>query len=334
MFSSTVELGIRLRRLRRTPALRALIQETKLDKQDLIMPLFVTAGKDIRQPVASMPGCFQLSLDHLEGEITSLLELGITSVILFGIPEHKDNMGHASCSDDGIIPMAIRKIKAIAPTMLVIADVCLCEYLEHGHCGVLSDETGQLDVNNDETLPILAEQAESFAHAGADMIAPSGMMDGMVAAIRHGLDRAGFQHIPILSYAVKYASALYGPFREAVECQLKSGNRQSYQMDPANSAEALREAEQDVAEGADMLMVKPASFYLDVIHQVKQTFPEVPLGAYQVSGEYAMIKAAAANGWINEQKVAMESLLSIKRAGADFIITYFAKQAAQWLDDR
>lgn len=331
MFHHSPELPLRMRRMRRTPALRALIQETAISKNDLIMPLFIVSGHNICNPVAAMPGCAQISVDKLEEEIKSLQALGINGVILFGIPAFKDSLGHESCRDDGVVQTAIRVIKALAPEMLVIADVCLCEYLENGHCGVVNDETGQMDVDNDETLSILAEQAESFAHAGADIVAPSGMMDGMVAAIRYGLDQAGFKHIPILSYAVKYASALYGPFRDAVECQLKSGNRLSYQMDPANGAEALREAELDVAEGADMLMVKPASFYLDVIHRVKQAFPDIPMGAYQVSGEYAMIKAAAANGWIDEQKVVMESLLSIKRAGADFIITYFAKTVAGWL---
>ncbi len=331
MFQFSPQLPLRMRRMRRTPALRALVQETVINKNDLIMPLFIASGEGICNPISAMPGCFQISIDKLEDEVKSLVELGIGGVILFGIPAFKDSLGHESCRDDGVVQTAIRVIKALASEMLVIADVCLCEYLEHGHCGVVNDETGQMDVDNDETLQILAEQAESFAHAGADIVAPSGMMDGMVAAIRHGLDNAGFDHIPILSYAVKYASALYGPFREAVECQLKTGNRLTYQMDPANAAEALREAELDVAEGTDMLMVKPASFYLDVIHRVKQAFPDVPLGAYQVSGEYAMIKAAAANGWVDEQRVVMESLLSIKRAGADFIITYFAKAVAGWL---
>ncbi|NNM58859.1 MAG: porphobilinogen synthase [Legionellales bacterium] len=331
MFDAPLKLPLRLQRLRRTPALRALIRETVLDKNDLILPLFIKSGENICQPITSMPGCCQLSVDRLDEEIDSIVKSGLLGVILFGIPDKKDPHGEVSCHDDGVVQQAIRCIKAIAPQLLVIADVCLCEYTDHGHCGVLSDESG---IDNDATLSILAEQSESLAHAGADIIAPSGMMDGMVVAIREGLDKAGFTHIPILSYAVKYASALYGPFREAAEGAPQFGDRRGYQMDPANGAEALREAKLDVEEGADMLMVKPAGIYADVIYRVKQAFPGIPLAAYQVSGEYAMLKAAAANGWINERAAVMESLLSLKRAGADFIITYYAKTVADWLKEQ
>jgi porphobilinogen synthase len=319
-----------MRRLRRTPQLRALVQETTLTANDLILPLFVRAGEGVRKPINSMPGYFQLSVDQLSEEIEQVVKLGIPGVILFGIPASKDSLGHESCREDGIVQRAIRTIKAKAPDLLVIADVCLCEYTDHGHCGIVNEKTGTRDVDNDATLVVLAEQSVSLALAGADIIAPSGMMDGMVAAIRDGLDSAELHHIPILSYAVKYASSLYGPFREAAEGAPQFGDRRTYQMNPANAAEAIREAELDVAEGADMLMVKPALHYLDVIYRVKQAFPDLPLAAYHVSGEYAMIKAAAAQGWIDERRVVMETLLSIKRAGADFIITYYAKAVAEW----
>ncbi|MBY0545143.1 MAG: porphobilinogen synthase [Gammaproteobacteria bacterium] len=326
--------ALRPRRLRQTPALRALTQETKISAQDLILPLFIKAGQGLRHPISSMPGCFQFSVDQLDDEIHSIVKLGVLGVILFGIPESKDACGQASWDDEGVVQQAIRRIKKIAPDLLVMADVCLCEYTDHGHCGVVDQETGQMDVNNDATLPLLVKQSISFAQAGADIIAPSGMIDNMVAAIRHGLDEAHFSHIPILSYAVKYASALYGPFREAAEGAPKFGDRRTYQMDPANAAEALREAALDVEQGADMLMVKPASYYSDVIYRVKQLFPEIPLGAYQVSGEYAMIKAAAEKGWLNEQAIVMESLLGLKRAGADFIISYFTKDVLTWLSHK
>ncbi len=331
MFDNVRKLPVRMQRLRKTPALRALVRETVLDRNDLILPLFIKSGVNICQPINSMPGCFQLSVDKLDEEIHAIVKLGLLGVILFGIPDTKNSSGTASCNDDGVVQQAIRRIKAIAPQLLVIADVCLCEYTDHGHCGVLSDETTHFVIDNDATLDILATQSESMAHAGADIIAPSGMMDGMVTTIRAGLDRAGFTHIPILSYAVKYASAFYGPFREAAEGAPQFGDRRSYQMDPANGAEALREAALDVQEGADMLMVKPAGQYGDVIYRVKQAFPDIPLGAYQVSGEYAMLKAAAANGWIDERAAVLESLVSLKRAGADFIITYYAKTVAAWL---
>ena len=324
-------LALRLRRLRRTPALRALVQETTLDQQDLIYPLFIKAGNNIRQPILSMPGCFQLSVDNLADEIAELVKLGILGIILFGIPAVKDAQGQDSCHQQGIVQTAIKAIKALAPQLLIIADVCLCEYTDHGHCGIVNDKTGSMDVDNDATLAILGAQAVSMAQAGADIIAPSGMMDGMVGVIRQKLDEQDFQHIPILSYAVKYASSLYGPFREAAEGAPQFGDRRSYQMDIHNAAEALREAALDVAEGADMLMIKPAGFYADIIYRIKQTFPALPLAAYQVSGEYALIKAAAEKGWLDEKRAAMESLVSIKRAGADFIITYYAKAVAKWL---
>lgn len=324
----------RPRRLRQNPAVRALTQETTINAQDLIYPLFIKAGQGLRHPISSMPGCFQFSVDQLDEEIHSIVKLGVLGVILFGIPESKDPTGQASWADSGVVQQAIQRIKKISPKLLVIADVCLCEYTNHGHCGLVDEETGHIDVNNDATLPVLVKQSISFAQAGADIVAPSGMMDNMVAAIRHGLDEAHFSHIPILSYAVKYASALYGPFREAAEGAPKFGDRRTYQMDPANAAEALREAKLDIEQGADMLMVKPASYYSDVIYRVKQLFPEIPLGAYQVSGEYAMIKAAAEKGWLNEQAVVMESLLGLKRAGADFIISYFTKDVLAYLQER
>lgn len=323
----------RLRRLRTLPRVRDLVREHHFRVEDLILPLFIRAGKNIQQPIKSMPGHSQLSLDHLEQEIEAILDAGLTGVLLFGIPAHKDEYGSASYHDQGIIQQAISLIKDIAPDLLVIADVCLCEYTNHGHCGIISEHTGWPDVDNDATLEILARQAVSFAEAGADIVAPSGMIDGMIGAIRAALDEQDFQTIPILSYAVKYASSLYGPFREAAEGTPQFGDRKTYQMDPANVEEALREVAFDIQEGADMLMVKPALSYLDVICRVKQQFPEMPLAAYQVSGEFAMIKAAAQNGWIDEEKVALESLLSIKRAGANFIISYFAKSVANWLRD-
>lgn len=321
-------LTTRPRRLRNHPALRAMLAETTLTVNDLVQPLFIIHGKNIHKPIASMPGQSQFSVDKIGTEAKAIAELGIKAVLLFGIPEIKDAEGSSSWQDDGVIQRAIREIKSVAPDLLVIADVCFCEYTDHGHCGILCEKTV---VDNDKTLPLLAKQAVSFAKAGADIIAPSGMMDGMVAAIREGLDQAGFERLPILSYAVKYASSLYGPFREAAEGAPQFGDRKTYQMDPANSHVALREAELDIQEGADMLMVKPAVNYLDIIYRLKQTFPEMPLAAYHVSGEYSMIKAAAEKHWIDEKKVALEILLSIKRAGADFIITYFAKDVAQWL---
>jgi porphobilinogen synthase len=318
----------RLRRLRHNASIRDLVRETHLDVGDLVLPLFIKHGSGIKKPIASMPGHFQISVDNLEEEILAIAALGIKNIILFGIPETKEGLGEDSYSDYGIIQTAIPVIKKAAADMLVISDVCLCEYTDHGHCGVVSDAH---EIQNDQTLALLAKQAVSHAKAGADIIAPSGMMDGMVQVIRQGLDQAGFQQIPVLSYSVKYSSSMYGPFREAAEGAPKFGDRRTHQMDFANSKEALRECALDISEGADMLMVKPAHTYLDVIQRVKQAYPELPLGAYHTSGEFAMIKAAAEKGWIDEKSAALEVLTSIRRAGADFIITYFAKDAAGWL---
>lgn len=329
----------RLRRLRYKSKVRDLVRETTLDINDFLLPIFIRHGKGENRPIASMPGLYQITLENLNAEIDEIVKLGIPGVLLFGIPEHKDATGSDAYHSEGIIPRAIRAIKKHAPDLLVISDLCCCEYTDHGHCGAIDNSHGDnhhgtMDVNNDLTLKILQEQAVTHATAGADIIAPSGMIDGMVSAIRSTLDQHNFYHIPILSYAVKYASALYGPFREAAEGAPKFGDRRSYQMDPANGKEALREAEQDVSEGADMLMVKPASLYLDIIYRVKQRYPEIPMAAYHVSGEFAMIKAAAANGWIDEKRVVLETMLSIKRAGADFIFTYFAKDLARWLMEK
>ena len=316
----------RPRRLRRNAALRAMIRETKLDAADLIYPLFVCPGEGVRREVRSMPGVFNLSVDELVKEAGEARRLGISSLIIFGLPEHKDEQGSGAFAEDGITQRAIRAVKREYKDLLVLADTCLCEYTSHGHCGVIKDG----DVVNDPTLEILARTAVSQAQAGADVIAPSGMMDGMVAAIRAGLDGAGFTDTPILSYAIKYASAFYGPFREAADSAPQFGDRRGYQMDPANAREALREAELDVEQGADMLMVKPALPFLDVIHAARERF-NLPLAAYQVSGEYAQIKAASQLGWIDEERIMMESLIAIKRAGADAILTYFAKEAIQRL---
>jgi porphobilinogen synthase len=334
-----VQMPIRPRRLRRTANLRAMVRETNLAPDDFIYPLFVTHGKAVRHPIASMPGVYQLSVDQLTQEAEELGELGVPAVVLFGIPASKDPVGVENFAEDGIIQQAIRSLKAAAPDLMVITDVCLCEYTDHGHCGVLNGHDHQhvhLEkgyVLNDETLEILAQVVVSHAQVGADMVAPSGMIDGMVATIRTALDAADFAHIPIMSYAVKYASAFYGPFREAAQGAPKFGDRKTHQMDPANAREALREASLDIAEGADFLMVKPALAYLDVIQRLRNHFPEAPLAAYNVSGEYAMLKAAAMQGWIDERKATLEILTSIKRAGADLIITYFAKDAARWLRD-
>jgi porphobilinogen synthase len=322
----------RLRRLRQHPRLRDLVRETQLAPADFILPLFVRYGGGEPTPIASMPGQSQWTLEHLPQQAAQIAELGIPAVILFGIPEHKDAVGSDAYSDEGIVQQAVRAIKAeTGRDLLVMTDVCFCEFTDHGHCGIVNNKQGFTDVDNDATLEILAKEAVSHAWAGADLVAPSGMMDGMIDAIRTGLDKAGFSHIPIMSYAAKYASAFYGPFREAAESAPAFGDRRTYQMDPANGNEALREVALDVAEGADLLMVKPALSYLDVIYRVKDLYPEVPLAAYNVSGEYAMVKAAAANGWIDEQRAALEMLTSIKRAGADMILTYFAREACAWL---
>ncbi len=321
----------RLRRLRAHPVLRNLVQETDFDLNDCVLPLFIRHGNQ-SVDISSMPGHRQLCLADLPKEIENVSQLGIQAVLLFGIPEKKDALGSDSYAAQGMIQQAIKAIKKTNPAMYVITDVCFCEYTPHGHCGIVDEAHHCPDVNNDETLKFLAKQALSHARAGADMLAPSGNMDGMVGAIREALDSAEFSHLPILSYAVKYASAFYGPFREAAgDSAPKFGDRKTYQMNPANGHEALREAELDLKEGADILMVKPAGPYLDVIYRIKENFPQIPLCAYQVSGEFAMIKAAAEKGWIDEKKVALESLLAIKRAGADFIITYFAKELTEWL---
>lgn len=303
-----------------------MVRETRLDASDLIYPLFACSGEGVRREIRSMPGVFNLSVDEIVKEAHRAKSLGISSLILFGLPEKKDEQGSDAFAEDGITQRAIRAIKCEVCDLVVIADTCLCEYTAHGHCGVIENE----DVANDLTLELLARTAVSQAQAGADVIAPSGMMDGMVAAIRAGLDGAGFHDIPVMSYAVKYASAYYGPFREAADSAPQFGDRRSYQMDPPNIREALREAQLDVEQGADLLMVKPALPYLDVIKAVREKF-NLPLAAYQVSGEYAQIKAAGQMGWIDEQRVMMESLIAIKRAGADLILTYFAKEALQYL---
>jgi len=314
----------RPRRLRRTESLRALVRENILTPEHLIYPLFVVEGTGIQKDIEAMPGCAQMSVDKIVDEVKMLSDTGVSAIILFGIPEHKDERGSEAWSAKGVVQKAIAAIKKAVPSMLVVTDVCMCEYTSHGHCGILHKG----DVDNDATLESLAKIALSHARAGADMVAPSDMMDGRVAAIREALDENDFSNTPIMSYAVKYASSFYGPFREAAECAPQFGDRRSYQMDPANQREALREAALDVEEGADILMVKPAMPYLDIICLLKQEFT-LPIAAYQVSGEYSLIKAAAARGWIDERRVVEESLLSIKRAGADIIITYFAKDFAK-----
>ena len=318
----------RPRRLRQTAVLRRMVRENQLSPDDLIYPLFVRHGNG-RTPIPSMPGIDQLSVAEAVGEAQTAYGLGIPAVILFGLPAEKDTVGLENFASEGIVQQAIRAIKAALPDLILITDVCLCEYTDHGHCGLLSPAG---DILNDETLDVLAKVAISHAAAGADVAAPSGMMDGMVAAIRAGLDGAGYTQMPIMSYAVKYASSFYGPFRDAADGAPKFGDRKSHQMDPANVREALREAALDVEEGADFLMVKPGLPYLDVIRAVSQAFPQLPLAAYNVSGEYAMLKAAAANGWLDEQRTVLETLLSFKRAGADLIITYHALDAARWME--
>lgn len=319
----------RHRRLRSSKMMRAMVKETYLHKEDLIYPIFVIEGENIKNPVSSMPGVFQFSLDRLDDEIDEVVSLGIPAVILFGIPAKKDAEGTGAFHDHGIVQKATRQIKERHPELLVIADTCLCEFTDHGHCGLVEGEK----ILNDPSLDVLARTAISQAKAGADIIAPSNMMDGFVAAIRSALDEAGFEDIPIMSYAVKYASSYYGPFREAADGAPQFGDRKTYQMDPSNRLEAFREAESDIEEGADFLIVKPALSYLDIIRDVRNNYP-VPIVAYNVSGEYAMIKAAAQNGWIEEKPVVLETLLGMKRAGADLILTYHAKDVARWLEEK
>ncbi|MFE7063103.1 porphobilinogen synthase [Sutcliffiella sp. NPDC057660] len=318
----------RHRRLRSSDNMRALVRETHLNKEDLIYPIFIVEGENIKKEVPSMPGVYHLSLDLLNAEMAEVTDLGIKSVIVFGVPNEKDEVGTQAYHDHGIVQKAIAQIKESFSELVVIADTCLCQFTSHGHCGIV--EEGQ--VLNDPTLDLLARTAVSQARAGADIIAPSNMMDGFVAAIRHGLDENGFEHIPVMSYAVKFSSAFYGPFRDAAHSSPQFGDRKTYQMDPANRQEALREAESDIMEGADFLIVKPALSYLDIIRDVKNNF-NVPVVAYNVSGEYSMIKAAAQNGWINEKEIVMEMLVSMKRAGVDLIITYFSKDVARWLNE-
>jgi len=316
----------RPRRLRKNENFRRLIRETTLTVDDFVYPLFVVPGKKVRRPVSSMPGVFQLSVDEAVKEAREAKELAIPAILLFGIPDKKDENATGAFQRDGIVQRAVREIKAKVPEILVVTDVCLCEYTSHGHCGILQGQ----EVDNDPTLEVLAETAVSHARAGADMVAPSAMMDGQVGAIREGLDEAGFEETPIMAYSAKYASGFYGPFREAAESAPRFGDRRAYQMDPPNSDEAMREITLDVEEGADIIMVKPALAYLDVIRRAKEEF-DLPLAAYNVSGEYAMIKAAGRLGWLDEPRVMMEVLYAIKRAGADIIITYFAKEAARTL---
>ena len=316
----------RPRRLRRNENFRRLVRETKLSIDDLIMPLFIVPGTHVTHPISSMPGIAQLSVDRAVEECKAIRDLGIPGVILFGIPDHKDAVGSEAYDENGIIQRALRTLKEQVPGLSLITDVCFCEYTDHGHCGIIKGQ----DVDNDATLEILVKESVSHARAGADMVAPSDMMDGRIGAIRQAFDSEGFPHVPIMAYSAKFASGFYGPFREAAESTPQFGDRRSYQMDPPNAEEALREVELDIAEGADIVMVKPALPYLDIIRRVKEKFG-YPVAAYNVSGEYAMIKAAALNGWLDEERVMMESLTGIKRAGADIILTYFAKDAARIL---
>ncbi len=320
----------RMRRLRRTEGLRRLVRQTKLDLSDLVMPLFVLHGRGIHRPIAPMPGQSHFSVDTIVEECEELESLGIPAILLFGLAEHKDANGSEAWADDGIVQQAVRAIKERCKKLIVITDVCLCEYTEHGHCGIVREIGGICDVDNDATLELLGKVAVSHAKAGADVVSPSDMMDGRVGAIRRALDESGYEYVGILSYAAKFASAFYGPFREAAESPPKFGNREGYQLDYHNSNEALREIELDIEEGADIVMIKPALAYLDIIYRAKQRF-DVPLACYNVSGEYAMLKAAAQNGWLNERNTVTEALIGMKRAGADIIITYFAKDIAEWL---
>jgi len=320
----------RLRRLRQNEQLRAMVRQAHLDLSNLVMPLFVRSGQRVHRPITAMPGQAQMSIDFIVEECLELESLGIPAVILFGIPDSKDERGTGAWLDDGIIPQAIRAIKQKCPRMIIITDVCLCEYTSHGHCGVLRKVGNENVVDNDATLELLSKMALVHARAGADIVAPSDMMDGRVAAIRGALDAAAFSHVAILSYAAKFASAFYGPFREAAESPPRFGDRKSYQMDYHNVREAMREIRQDIEEGADIVMIKPALAYLDVIQQARQTF-DVPIACYNVSGEYSMLKAAAQQGWLDERHCVREALIGMRRAGADIIITYFAKDVAEWI---
>jgi porphobilinogen synthase len=322
----------RLRRLRHHPRLREMVRSVRIDPKRLIQPLFVRPGSKIRQEIGAMPGVCQFSIDEAVREAEALAATGVGGVILFGIPAEKDSLGRDAYSESGIVQQAVRALKRATPHLLIVSDVCFCEYTDHGHCGVVNEATGRTDVDNDATLALLAKQVVSHAQSGVDMVAPSGMMDGMVGAIRQALDGAGFAHLPVMSYAAKYASAFYGPFRDAAESAPAFGDRRTYQMDPATDpGQALREVELDLAEGADIIMVKPALAYLDILRSVRDRFPGVPLAAYNVSGEYSMVKAAAARGWIDERLVVLESLTAMHRAGADMILTYWAKDVAGWL---
>jgi porphobilinogen synthase len=324
--------ALRLRRLRQAPALRRLVAETRLSVEQLVLPLFVRSGRKLRRPIAAMPGVFQLSPDELLIEAAAAHAAGVPAVLVFGIPDRKDPRASGAFDKHGVVQQAVRLLKKELPELLVITDVCLCEYMSHGHCGVVARQGRGARVLNDPTLALLARAAVSHAEAGADLVAPSDMMDGRVRAIRLALDRAGFADLPILSYAAKFASAFYGPFREAAESAPQFGDRRSYQMDPPNGAEALREVALDIQEGADIVMVKPALAYLDILYRVKQTFG-YPTAAYAVSAEYSMVKAASAQGWIDERKLTLESLLAMRRAGADILITYAARQVAAWLKE-
>lgn len=319
----------RHRRLRINESMRSLVRENHVRKEDLIYPIFVVERDDVKQEIPSMPGIYQISLNHLEEELQEAYDLGIRAVMFFGVPNEKDSVGTGAYAHEGIIQQATRKSKKLYPDMLVLADTCLCEYTDHGHCGLIDDHTH--DVDNDKTLPLLVKTAISQVEAGADIIAPSNMMDGFVTEIRKGLDDAGYYNIPIMSYGIKYASSFYGPFRDAAESTPSFGDRRTYQMDPANRREALLELESDLKEGADMMIVKPALSYLDIIRDVKER-TNVPVIAYNVSGEYSMVKAAALQGWIDEERNVMEQMVSMKRAGADMIITYFAKDVCRYLD--
>jgi porphobilinogen synthase len=318
----------RPRRLRQNAGLRRLVRQTTLTPADFIYPMFIRHGQNVRQEVSSMPGVYQQSVDTLPAEAAELRSLGIPAVMLFGLPAEKDPVGRENFAPDGIVQQAIRALHQADPDLVIMTDVCLCEYTDHGHCGLVED--GQ--ILNDPTLEILGQVAVSHARAGATMVGPSAMMDGQVAAIRRALDETGFTNIPIMAYSAKFASGFYGPFREAADSPPQFGDRSTYQMDPANNREAMREIALDVAEGADIIMVKPALPYLDIIRQARDTFPDLPLAAYNVSGEYSMLKAAARLGWLDEKRVALESLTAIKRAGADMILTYWAKDAARWLE--